>query len=107
MSKTTDRAYYKVDTPKVTLVAMVAVPAQISQTAGQASQTSPMGFEGLSYNADGTDTLDLNLDQAQNTGAQVTVLSDRVEVYQHNFPGCSLRSGVTISLQLEGISPGK
>jgi hypothetical protein len=46
-----------------------------------------MGFEGMSYNADGTDTLDLNLDQAQNTGAQVTVFSDRVEVYQHNSPG--------------------
>jgi PGF-pre-PGF domain-containing protein len=87
VSKTPDRAYYKVDTPKVTLVAIVAVPAQVSQTSGQASQTSPMGFEGMSYNADGTDTLDLNLDQAQNTGAQVTVFSDRVEVYQHNSPG--------------------
>jgi hypothetical protein len=46
-----------------------------------------MGFEGMSYNADGTDTLDLNLDQAQTIGAQVTVFSDRVEVYQHNSPG--------------------
>jgi hypothetical protein len=87
VSKTPDRAYYKVETPKVTLVAIVAIPTQVSQTAGQASQTSPMGFEGMSYNADGTDTLDLNLDQAQTIGAQVTVFSDRVEVYQHNSPG--------------------
>jgi PGF-pre-PGF domain-containing protein len=87
VSKTPDRAYYKVETPKVTLIAIVAVPTQVSQTAGQASQTSPMGFEGMSYNADGTDTLDLNLDQAQTIGAQVTVFSDRVEVYQHNSPG--------------------
>ena len=87
MSKTNDRAYYKVDTPKVTLVAIVAVPAQVSQTAGQASQTSPMGFDGLSYNADETGTLELNLDQAQTIGAQVTVLSDRVEVIQRNSPG--------------------
>jgi len=87
VSKTPDRAYYKVETPKVTLIAIVAVPTQVSQTTGQASQTSPMGFEGMSYNADGTETLDLNMDQAQNTGAQVTVFSDRVEVYQHNSPG--------------------
>ncbi len=87
VSKTPDRAYYKVDTPKVNLVAIVAVPAQVSQTTGQATQTSPMGFEGLSFNADGTDTLVLNLDQAQNTGAQVTIFSDRVEVYQHSSPG--------------------
>jgi PGF-pre-PGF domain-containing protein len=87
VSKTPDRAYYKVETPKVTLIAIVAVPTQVSQTTGQASQTSPMGFEGMSYNADGTDTLVLNLDLAQNTGAEVTVFSDRVEVYQHNSPG--------------------
>jgi hypothetical protein len=87
MTKTNDRAYYKVDTPKVTLVAIVAVPTQVSQTSGQASQTSPIGFEGMSYNPDGTNTLDLNLDQAQNIGAQVNVSSDRVEVYQHNSPG--------------------
>jgi hypothetical protein len=89
VSKTPDRAYYKVDTPKVNLVAIVAVPTQISQTTGQASQTSPMGFdEGLSFNPDGSGTLDLNIEQVETIGgAQVTVYSDKVQVYQHSSPG--------------------
>ncbi|MDD1700255.1 MAG: PKD domain-containing protein, partial [Methanoregula sp.] len=84
---TPDKVFYKVEIPKFAPIVIVGRPAQISLDAGQASQSSPMGFEGLSFNDDGTNTLNLDLDQAETIGAQVTIYFNRVEVYQHNSPG--------------------
>jgi PKD repeat protein len=46
-----------------------------------------IGFTGLSFNADGNNALTLDLKGAKNAGANVTVLPDRIEIYQHNSPG--------------------
>jgi hypothetical protein len=46
-----------------------------------------MGFDGMSYNAVGDSTLDINLDAAQAAGATITSFPDRLELYQHNSPG--------------------
>jgi PGF-pre-PGF domain-containing protein len=51
------------------------------------SQSYPLGFEGLSYNADGQGTLSLDLAAAKTAGATVTSYFNRVEVYQHHSPG--------------------
>jgi hypothetical protein len=51
------------------------------------SRIYPMGFEGLSFNADGKKTLDLDLAKAEGAGAVVTRYTDRVEIYQHGSPG--------------------
>jgi hypothetical protein len=49
-----------------------------------------MGFDGLRFNADGQNTLDLDLGKAQVAGATVTQYADRVEVYQHGSPGVTM-----------------
>jgi hypothetical protein len=46
-----------------------------------------IGFPGLTFNADGKNTLILDLDAAHTAGAVVTSYFDRIEVYQHNSPG--------------------
>jgi hypothetical protein len=46
-----------------------------------------MGFEGMSFNADGSNSLSLDLGQAEVAGATVTVYADSVTVYQHSSPG--------------------
>lgn len=53
----------------------------------QVSRNYLMGFEGLRFNADGQNTLELDLGKAQGAGASVTQYSDRIEVYQHGSPG--------------------
>jgi hypothetical protein len=53
----------------------------------QVAESFPMGFEGLSFNADGQNSLDLDLDRADAAGATVTTYFDHVEVYQHASPG--------------------
>ena len=56
----------------------------------QISRNYPMGFDGLRFNADGQNTLDLDLNKAQVAGATVTQYTDRVEVYQHGSPGVTM-----------------
>ena len=51
------------------------------------SENYPMGFPGLIYNANGLDTLFLDIGATQDAGATVTIFSDHVEVYQHHSPG--------------------
>lgn len=53
---------------------------------GQVSETYPVGFYGLTFNADGKNTLELDLGAAQTAGAEVTTYPDRVEIYQHSSP---------------------
>ena len=55
-----------------------------------ASGNYPIGFAGLSYNADGQGTLSIDMSAAQAAGATVTIYSNRVEVYQHHSPGVLL-----------------
>jgi hypothetical protein len=55
-----------------------------------ASESYPMGFSGLIYNANGLGTLHIDLAAAQAAHATVTVFVDRVEVYQHHSPGVLL-----------------
>ena len=52
-----------------------------------ATLSYPLGFEGLTYNADGQGTLSINLANAKAAGATVTTYFNRVEVYQHHSPG--------------------
>jgi hypothetical protein len=49
---------------------------------GQATSSYQVGFDGLSYNADGKSTLDLDLAKARRSLATVSVYTDRVEIYQ-------------------------
>jgi hypothetical protein len=49
---------------------------------GQASTSYQVGFDGLSYNADGKNTLDVDLAKARRSLATVSVYADRVEIYQ-------------------------
>ena len=46
-----------------------------------------MGFEGMSFNADGQNSLSLDMGQADAVGATVTVYGDHVDVYQCASPG--------------------
>jgi hypothetical protein len=55
-----------------------------------ASESYPMGFMGLTYNADGQDTISIDIGAAQAAGGTVTIDSNRVEVYQHHSPGVLL-----------------
>jgi hypothetical protein len=47
----------------------------------------PIGFTGLSYNLDDHKTLEFDMSSAQAAGADVTLSSDRIEIYQHHSPG--------------------
>ncbi|MEN6443670.1 MAG: DUF3821 domain-containing protein [Methanoregula sp.] len=62
----------------------------VSAAAPAASESYPVGFDGMSYNADGQGTLDINQDDARAAGATVTMFFDRVEVYQHHSPGLTI-----------------
>jgi hypothetical protein len=46
-----------------------------------------MGFEGMSFNAEGDNSLSLDMGQADAAGAVVTVTAESVSVYQHSSPG--------------------
>ena len=81
-------------TPAIT----TAAPATVAPTATSANNNDlvhPMvvtgvyhiGFPGLTFNADGKNTLILDLNAAHAAGAVVTSYFDRIEVYQHNSPG--------------------
>jgi len=52
-----------------------------------AFESFPVGFIGMSYNADGLGNLDISLAAAKAAGATVTTYFNRVEVYQHHSPG--------------------
>lgn len=51
------------------------------------SESYPIGFTGLSYNANGQNMLNIDLAAAQAAGAAVTIYPDRIEIYQHHSPG--------------------
>jgi hypothetical protein len=53
---------------------------------GQASLSYKVGFDGLRYNADGKNALDIDLAKARKSTATVSVYPDRVEVFQRD-PG--------------------
>jgi PGF-pre-PGF domain-containing protein len=53
-------------------------------------QSYPVGFSGLTFNADGQSTLSIDLAAAKTAGATVTTYFNRVEVYQHHSPGVTL-----------------
>ena len=55
-----------------------------------AAQSYPMGFQGMSYNANGQNTLRIDTGAAQAAGATVTVYFDHIDVYQHHSPGVHL-----------------
>jgi len=54
------------------------------------SMSYPVGFEGLVYNENGYQILEVNLDGARRAGATVTQYFNRVEIYQHHSPGVLL-----------------
>jgi hypothetical protein len=49
------------------------------------------GFEGLLYNADGNNTLDLDIWKARAVGATITIEPDHIDAYPHESPGAFLR----------------
>jgi hypothetical protein len=49
---------------------------------GEKTASYQVGFDGLSYNADGRNTLDIDLAKARRSLATVSVYKDRVEIYQ-------------------------
>lgn len=59
-----------------------------------ATESYPMGFEGLSFSAN---TLDLDTRAAEAAGAVVTQYFDHIDIYQHGSPG------VTLSFYGEGF----
>jgi hypothetical protein len=46
-----------------------------------------MGFEGMSFNAEGDNALSLDMGLADAAGAVVTITAESVSVYQHSSPG--------------------
>ena len=58
--------------------------------APEVSGLYPIGFTGLSYNLDDKKTLIIDMSLAKAAGADVTIYSDRIEVYQHHSPGMLL-----------------
>ena len=81
---------------RIDSVELKLIPNKVPQTpfstqsvpsAGQAIQTYQLGFDGMSFNADGKNTLNLDVNKAQNSGSTVTVYDDRVEVYQRTQYG--------------------
>jgi hypothetical protein len=54
---------------------------------GEATASYKIGFDGLRYNADGKNTLDLDLAKARRSLATVSVYTDRVEIYQRGPDG--------------------
>ncbi|OPY37935.1 MAG: Kelch motif protein [Methanoregula sp. PtaU1.Bin051] len=54
---------------------------------GEVSESYPIGFKGLSFNADNQNTLSVDLAAASDIGAVVSQYFNRVEVYQHGSPG--------------------
>jgi hypothetical protein len=72
---------------------------------GQAASTYQVGFDGLSYNADGRNTLDLDLQKARRSMATVAVYSDRVEIYQRAPDGVHVTfKGENFALQGDKIT---
>lgn len=57
----------------------------------EVSQNYTAGFVGLLYNADGNNTLDLDISKAKASGAAVTIEPDHIDVYQHESPGVLFR----------------
>ncbi len=81
--------------PAVQPVVPVVQPAELPANnpgvaAPLASGSFPVGFQGLSYNANGQNALSIDISDAQAAGATVTTFFDRVEVYQHHSPGVLL-----------------
>jgi len=66
------------------------IKSERSQAATTVSQSTPLGFAGMSFNADGQNTLDISLADAQAAGATVTSYFNRIEVYQHHSPGVTI-----------------
>ncbi len=66
------------------------LPGQATGQNVQVSQSYPMGFEGLSYNANGQDMLSIDLSAAEAAGARVTMYPDHIDIYQHHSPGVLL-----------------
>jgi hypothetical protein len=67
-------------------------PASVTTTSqipsvGQATASYKVGFDGLRYNADGKNTLDLDLAKARRSRATVSVYADRVEIFQRDPEG--------------------
>jgi hypothetical protein len=51
------------------------------------TESYPTGFEGLIYNADGKNTLQLDIDKAASVHADVMIYPDHIDIYQHGSPG--------------------
>jgi len=74
-------------------------------SAGQASANYRVGFDGLSYNADGRQTLDIDLAKARQSRATVSLYTDRVEIFQKAPDGILLRfRGRDFALQGDRIT---
>ncbi len=73
--------------PVVAPVVPPVAPSAPTVEPVEVEESFPMGFDGMSYNAVGDSTLDINLDAAQAAGATITSFPDRLELYQHNSPG--------------------
>jgi hypothetical protein len=72
---------------------------------GQATTSYQVGFDGLMYNVDGKNTLDIDLAKARRSLATVSVYQDRVEVYQRDPDGVLITfRGSTFTLQGDRIS---
>jgi hypothetical protein len=72
---------------------------------GQATSNYKVGFDGLSYNADGRNTLDLDLARARRSLATVSVYKDRVEIYQRAPDGVLVTfRGDTFSVQGDRVT---
>lgn len=55
------------------------------------------GFRGLLYNADGSNTLDMNISTARAAGAAITIEPDHIDAYPPGLPGLVLRFRVDTS----------
>jgi hypothetical protein len=72
--------------PVVAQVPGVEPPGN-SITPQEVSLSYPTGFQGMTFNANNQNSLDIDLSAARSAGATVTQYFDRVEVYQHHSPG--------------------
>ncbi|WAC04621.1 MAG: hypothetical protein OS112_09180 [Methanoregula sp.] len=64
-----------------------AAPSAPAAATEAAAGTFPMGFDGMSFNAEGDNSLSLDMGAADAAGAVVTVSGESVTVYQHSSPG--------------------
>lgn len=72
---------------------------------GEKSTSYQVGFDGLSFNADGRNTLDIDLARARRSLATVSVYRDRVEIYQRAPDGVRVTfRGSTFAVQGDRIS---